>query len=116
MLCCAAVPKPLRRLVGRAMCQEQREGFRRALGPSQLGVGVAGGAEIAAHACQAISAADPSLVWVSLDCENAFSRVSRQGVLDVIQAEFPHLAAHARLFVARESRFVYVGADGRWAQ
>ena len=95
-----AVGETLRRLVGKCLVRHEEiaphmEGV---FLPSQVGVGISGGAEAVAHAVSRLVGEyghDPSLALLKIDFENAFNSVSRAALLEAVLAEFPSLARWA---------------------
>ena len=102
-----AVPKPnggvrpiaigevLRRLTAKCLMQTAQEDARRMLWPTQLGVGVKSGAEIAIHTVRAWTLRSRSVqgkVLVKLDFANAFNRISRTAVLETAASHFPNIS------------------------
>ena len=96
-----AVGETLRRLVGKCLARHedvthQLEGV---FLPSQVWVGIAGGAEAVAHSVSCLveeHGHDPDLALLKVDFENAFNSVSRAALLEAVQTEFPSLARWAR--------------------
>ena len=79
-----AVGELLRRLVGKCLMASVREEARHYFWPSQVGVGVKGGAEKAVHTVRAWmqrNSSSSQKVLVKLDFANAFNCVSRQVAL-----------------------------------
>ena len=58
----------------------------------------------------------PGLVWVSLDCNNAFNTLQRSRVLDAVAARVPNLKAYAQFSLARRSRYWFQTADGEFVE
>ena len=93
-----AVGELLRRLVGKCLMASVREEARHYFWPSQVGVGVKGGAEKAVHTVRAWmqrNSSSSQKVLVKLDFANAFNCVSRQVALREVAAKFPGLARFA---------------------
>jgi hypothetical protein len=77
---------------GLAVCPDANA----SLAPLQLAVGVRGGTEAADHALRAALAADPTLVLVRIDYENAFNTVSCTAVMKVVTERAPQLLAFVK--------------------
>ena len=67
-----AVPSLLRRLAGKALCRACKDSLSAILGRQQFAVGLAAGTETLAHSVRALVEADPELVLLALDAQNAF--------------------------------------------
>lgn len=80
------------------------------LAPLQVGAGVSGGIDAAAHAIQAALAEDPEMMVLSTDLENAYNTVSRQAVFDAVEAEVPELLPMVRWAYAAATNLHIVGA------
>ncbi|MCH2376689.1 MAG: hypothetical protein MK538_21085, partial [Planctomycetes bacterium] len=59
----------------------------------------------AIHTARAMSEVRPTMVWVSLDANNAFNSLWRSRVLSAVNATVPALAAYARFSLDRRSRY-----------
>jgi hypothetical protein len=77
----------------------------------QLGVGVRGGTEAAGHALHAALAADPTLVLVRIDYENAFNTVSRTAVMKAVTERAPQLLAFVKWVYNQPSRLWAIGLE-----
>jgi hypothetical protein len=74
--------------------------------PVQLGVGVRGGAEIAVHLVRSVVEAhggDDSFALRTFDFTNAFNKVSRQKILDIVQEKYPELHPYVKICYAKTS-------------
>ena len=72
-----------------------KDEIKRLLGPRQVGVGCAGGAEAIAHAAQAVlhdKKNDPDHALLKIDFRNAFNVVSRDFLLQELDAEMPEVS------------------------
>ena len=90
-----------RRLASKIAAKRVIPELRRQLPPVQLGVGVSGGCEAAAHAVRAFvqsSVVHENNVLIKLDMQNAFNTVRRDHFLEVCSSRAPsilHLASTA---------------------
>ena len=90
----------LRRLVGKCLVRHEviaphMEGV---FLPSQVGVGISGGAEVVTHAVSHLveeHGQDPSLALLKINFENAFNSVSRAALLEAVLTEFYSLSRWA---------------------
>ena len=96
-----AVGNVFRRLASKIAAKRVIPELRRQLPPVQLGVGVSGGCEAAAHAFRAFvqsSDVHENNVLIKLDMQNAFNTVRRDHFLEVCSSRAPsilHLASTA---------------------
>ena len=79
------------KLVGKLVCEGQREEMAELMKGSQFGVAFPGGTEFIHHLLQLCLAQDPSLVLLSLDFSNAFNSVSRAAIASALRKHFPQL-------------------------
>lgn len=87
------------RLLGRIVAARYTPRVRQFLSPMQLGIGVSGGVEIAAHLVQTASLAvkqDPDVVIQSVDFANAFNTIDRTCILRMLDQHFPDLSRFFR--------------------
>jgi len=96
-----ALGETLRRLV--AQCLIRNEAVGPTLGmyflPTQVGVGVPGGAEATVHAVKALVAElgdNPDKALLKIDFENAFNKVSREAFVETVEADFPGMSRWVR--------------------
>ena len=90
-----AIGDSLARLAGKCMCRALNPTARYftttaaddAPAPLQLGVGVKGGTEILVHTARLLLEANPSWACCSNDIVNGFNAVSRDAVLDALNAD-----------------------------
>ena len=99
-----AVGNTLRRLVSKVASRPVIQALASQLAPIQLGVGVQGGCEAAAHAIrsvtQRVSSPRPTgdgRILVKLDMKNAFNSIRRDHLLDVCHTRIPSLYPLAHL-------------------
>ena len=92
-----------RRLVAKCACTFASKQLSTYLAPYQLGVGVKGGAEAAAHAARRFISSTPSdSLLLKLDFSNAFNTLRRDSILEVVHRlspeiyNFVHLAYHQK--------------------
>jgi hypothetical protein len=89
-----AVGLTLRRLVAKVACSRAMESCKTVLAPTQLGVGVKGGAEALTHAARRyLLSLDEERAFVKLDFSNAFNSVRRDAVLEAVAKHQPDLLA-----------------------
>ena len=100
-----AAPSILRRLAARLLVRDRKQELATALGPQQFALGTAAGTELLAHTVRASTEADPELIVLSLDAQNAYCSVSREECLRQLVQVVPELAPCATLFSQRESRY-----------
>jgi hypothetical protein len=67
-------------------------------------MGVRGGTEAAGHALRAALAADPTLVLVRIDYENAFDTVSRTAVMKAVTEHAPQFLEFVKWVYNQPSR------------
>jgi len=95
-----AVGEAWTRLLGRALAARTSGRARDLLAPMQLGIGVRGGVEVAAHvvasAARVVKAGDTDLVIQTVDFSNAFNTVSRASIATQIAAHLPELTGYVR--------------------
>ena len=84
-----AVLSLLRRLAGTALCRACKDSLSAILGRQQFAVGLAAGTGTLAHSVRALVAADPELVLLALDAQNAFCWASREEGLREAAAAVP---------------------------
>ena len=86
-----AVGNVFRRLAAKIVCKAVSHGLGRELFPVQLGVGIRGGCEGAAHAARSffLDPAQSSQIAIKLDVRNAFNSVRRDHVLEVCKLRCP---------------------------
>ena len=110
-----AVPEPLRRLLGRALCKQFKATFSDALSPLQCAVGLEGGAEVMHKTVAAFAQAHPQHIFYKLDAQNAYNSMLRSTALSQAQEDVPELAPLFSLCYRRgeqRSRYVF-RRDGR---
>ena len=107
-----AAPAVLRRLAGKALVNPRTKELAEAMGGHQFAIGTAAGAELLAHTTRACCEADPELVLTALDAKNAYCSANRADCLNELEALAPDLAAFARLFSQRRSRYFFWDATG----
>ena len=87
-----AVGEVIRRLTAKCATQSVKKRFSDAFSPNQIGFGVTGGAEAAAHATRSfVQNADSTDVLLKLDFSNAFNSMRRDHVAFCISKEAPEL-------------------------
>ena len=96
-----ACGEAIRRLCARAVCFQKRSDFgsffarpagaEEGLQPVQLGVAVAGGADILVHTVQAALEQHPEWAYGTIDIANAYNEVSRAVIERELLAHFPDL-------------------------
>ena len=87
-----AVGSVWRRLAAKVMVQHVSDTAAAWLAPRQLGFGVKGGAEAAAHATRRyLQELSPNSVIAKLDFKNAFNSIRRDVVIDEVQSFFPDM-------------------------
>ena len=85
-----------RRLAGKVACRLLSGRAAALLAPRQLGFGVPGGAEIAVHATRRyLQSLPPGHVLIKIDFSNAFNRVRRYVIFEVVQQHLPELLPYA---------------------
>ena len=87
------------RLLGRLLAARYAKTFAQALTPIQVGVGVRGGVEIAAHMVQAASLSvqqQDDFVIQSIDFSNAFNSIDRVSVYRAVEQHVPQLLGFFR--------------------
>ena len=94
-----AVGNIFRRLAAKAICNPAIKDLSQQLQPIQLGVGVPGGCEVAAHAIRLLASSHciNKGVMVKLDLKNAFNSVRRDHLLEVCRRRAPSIFPLARL-------------------
>jgi hypothetical protein len=80
------------------------------LAPTQLGVGVSGGAEAMGHALRAAVAAEPDAVLVQVDFENAFNTPLRSELISSTRTRAPSLERYVTWLYGRHARLFVEGA------
>ena len=87
-----AVGEVVRRLTAKCATQSVKKNFSDVFAPNQLGFGVTGGAEAAAHATRSfVQNANSTDVLLKLDFSNAFNTMRRDHVAFCISKEVPEL-------------------------
>jgi hypothetical protein len=86
------------------------DGAGAALAPTQLGVGVSGGAEAMGHALRAAIDAEPDAVIVQIDYENAFNRPLRSEIVAATRVRTPSLERFVTWLYGQHSRLLVEGA------
>ena len=87
-----AVGETVRRLSAKCATRAVKGRFSDAFSPIQIGFGVPGGAEAAAHASRGfVEKANPGDVMLKLDFSNAFNTMRRDHVAQCIREEVPEL-------------------------
>ena len=91
------IARTLLQLAGKSIfrCDSVQQAIAAAVGPSQLGVGVSGGVEAAAHTAMAYLRLNPTHVALDTDASAAFNYLYKQAVLEVC-AEFPESAGYIK--------------------
>ena len=112
-----AVGNTIRRLAAKAACRPTIRSLSREFAPTQLGVGVPGGCEAAAHAVRSlvndvsrVCGAGEGRILVKLDMQNAFNSIRRDHLLEVCHRRAPSIyplvhsayADHSLLFASGE--------------
>ena len=108
-----AIGDSLARLAGKCICRALNPTFARYFtttaatadtpAPLQLGVGIKGGTEILVHTARLLLEANPTWACCSNDIRNGFNEVSRDAVLDALNADDrlrPLLPAVQRFYTA----------------
>ena len=88
-----AVGNLLRRLACKCAASAVADKAAALLAPHQLGVGIRGGCEAAAHAVKEAIARDPSMYVLQLDLVNAFNSIDRSHMLGEIANKLPDCLA-----------------------
>ena len=104
-----AVGNVFRRLASKIAAKRVIPELRRQLPPVQLGVGVSGGCEAAAHAVRAFvqsSVVPGNNVLIKLDMQNAFNTVKRDHFLEVCSSRAPSILHLALTAYATSSHLV----------
>ena len=95
-----AVGEAWTRVLGRALAKRCCNRAKTHLSPFQLGIGVKGGVEVAAHlvqtAVRAVRRGDADLVVQTVDFANAFNTVSRLSITAEIDSHLPDLSKYVR--------------------
>ena len=81
------------------------------LAPIQLGAGVSGGVDAAAHAVNAALAADPEAMALHMDIRNAFNTVGRDAIFAAVKRESPQLLPFVTWAYGAATNLVVLGAD-----
>ena len=106
-------PRPLaageimRRVLGRSMIQEKNPEFAKYLGPTQRGVGIAGGPEQVVHLTRALLQADENVCCVSTDIRAAYQEMNRNHILREKRKHFPDIAQYSWVIYGKPSRLYY---------
>ena len=99
-----AIGFTLRRLVCKAACKAVMSRMASRFQPVQVGFGVPGATEAAAHAARAyVAGLQPGQGMLKLDFINAFNAVSRDEVLRVVHDELPELYTFVHMCYAGSS-------------
>ena len=107
-----------RRLAAKVCCRSVSERASRLLSPRQLGFGVKGGAEAAAHAArQYVENLTPEKALVKVDFSNAFNTLRRDTILEAVGTHFPELLPFASSTYDESSRlhfgkFTFSSSEG----
>lgn len=113
-----AVGSTFRRLVAKAACRSLRDVVVSKLAPSQLGFGVALGAEAAAHAARSfLLNMDSGQALLKIDFSNAFNTLRRDEMLRVVHNELPALypfihSCYSNLSYLRFGEFTLMSDEG----
>lgn len=107
-----AVGNVFRRLASKLVCRPAVRRLADELRPIQLGVGIAGGCESAAHAVRQYVHSRPQRgdVLVKLDVSNAFNSIRRDHLLETCQSRAPELLNLAHLAYGKPSS-LYIGEN-----
>jgi hypothetical protein len=85
-----------RRLAAKTCCSHVSARASLILSPRQLGFGVSGGAEAAAHATRLyLNDMTPDKVLIKVDFSNAFNTIRRDTILEAVANHFPELLTFA---------------------
>ena len=106
-----AVPSLLR-LAGKALCHAWKDSLSAILGRQQFAVGLAAGTETLTHSVRALVEADPELVLLALDAQNAFRSASREKGLCLAAIAAPDLTGCTGGFCRRASKYFFWAGDG----
>ena len=107
-----AVGNTLHRLASKAACRSTIRSIAGDLAPVQLGVGVPGGCEAAAHAIRAVVEGSNRVgtsngyILVKLDMKNAFNTIRRDHLLETCLLRVPSLYPLAHLAYAEPSSLI----------
>ncbi len=113
-----AIGYTIRRLAAKVAVHRVAAKCGSIMGHRQLGFGVAGGAEAAAHAVRCfLSNLSPNEVFVKLDFTNAFNSIRRDCVLEAVARFVPELmafvsSAYAETSVLSFGEFLVESAEG----
>ena len=95
-----AVGEAWTRVLGRTLAKRCSNKVKPLLSPFQLGIGVKGGVEVAAHlvqtAVRVVRRGDADLVVQTVDFANAFNTVSRVAIAAEIDNHLPELSKYVR--------------------
>ena len=106
-----AVGLTLRRLIAKIASSRALDSCAGVLGPSQLGVGVKGGAEALVHSARLyVQRMDESRAFVKLDFKNAFNSVRRAAIFRAVAEHRPDLLAFIESSYGSPSH-LWVGED-----
>ena len=106
-----AVGNILRRLTAKCIAKKVQEKAAGLLAPHQLGVGVRGGCEAILHTVRGVLEADPSLLCLQADFQNAFNLVSREVGLEEVARLFPEMLAWAKTCYGHSSHLLFGSAS-----
>ena len=82
------------------------------LAPRQLGVGIKGGAEAAAHAARKfLQVSSGESVLVKLDFKNAFNTIRRDCILETVKNKVPEIFNFCRLAYSNFSYLFFHGSE-----
>ena len=97
-----------------SLCTTHKEDLAAILGRHQFAVGTAAGTETLAHTARALSEADPDLVLLALDAQNAFCSADRGACLAQLADLAPDLRLCAGMFSrARSTHFCWDATSRR---
>ena len=111
-----SAPEALRRIVGKAVCTQNRKLLAEALGDQQFAVGVANGAELLARCLEVASEMRPEFIWFKLDKRNAHTMQYRAAALKEAEAAVPALAPAFNACYARGSdgsTYIFIDDNGQ---
>ena len=109
-----AVGDVLRRLTGKALVRAQKAKIVAYFSPLQVGVAVPCGAEAVVHGWKIIMdmfSADPDIVAVKVDFDNAFNNANRAEMLRLCLQHFPELYGYAWFCYCEPSSLYLQGYD-----
>lgn len=104
----------LRSLGGKIVASTDSKALGAALAQSgQLAVGIAGGVELAVHACRAIYERHPDVAMLDLDISNMFNACSRDGALLSLKRRSPRSYRFALAFYDKPATIAF-RHEGKW--